>query len=251
VANFDSNQWYQLLVHQKDDASSTGMNLWSDGKAGAVFFENRNLDKGGQKWQLFPFNSSTYVHRCKEGGPTAFLGANFYFREESGYLVKINISQDSIYWTICAWGHGTKTMLTRAVYIFPMAQRETDWHLHKKRNSQMAMSSNITTPQNGQRFSFKKIEAINNQTYSAMDTPSSTITSPATPSATASQTNTTSIASAASETSTANPSSGLNGLSSGASAAIGASIGAVALICHRRRGTCVLAVTETTRIESL
>jgi hypothetical protein len=49
------------------------------------------------------------------------------------------------------------------------AANGTDWHLMMKLGSLMAMSSNITEPQNGQSFSFNLTGTINDARFSGVN----------------------------------------------------------------------------------
>ncbi|OCL13472.1 hypothetical protein AOQ84DRAFT_108680 [Glonium stellatum] len=239
MANFNSNQWYQLTaVSESTDLSMAGTILYDHGQ-GAVFFQVTNTTHPAQQWQIYPFNSSTYILRTKESGHDGYLCVAVYYNGTTpGYTVpqvrNYTLTDDSMFWQITPWGDGT--------FYFTNAANGTAWHLDVLSNTLMSMSSNITAPQDGQRYSFTQLGAINDKAFSTINTPLAT--SIPTSSTTSGSPTGTAPASATSASATnTSSSSSSKGLSSGASAAIGASIGAVALIAliivawvlHRRR----------------
>jgi hypothetical protein len=121
----------------------------------------------------------------------------------------VTLADNSMFWTITPWGDGT--------FFLANAANGTDWHLQVKSNSLLSMSSNITAPQSGQRFSFSEQGNIVNRPN---------LSSVALPAAMSTSTSTASPTSSAPATSSA--SSG--GLSTGAKAGIGAGVGILALI---------------------
>lgn len=220
MANFNSNQWYQLNVKAFTTLSMDGSTLYDHG-TGSVFFQNTNTTLPGQQWQIYAFSSSTYVLRTKESGHDGYLGvAVTYNGTTAGNTVpemrNHTLSDNSMFWQITPWGDGT--------FFFTNSANGTAWHLDVLLSALMAMSSNITAPQDGQRYSFTTLGAINDQAFSTVDTPLAT----ATPTSSVNP-NPATKTSSASATSTSSSSSS-KGLSTGASAAIGASIGAVVLI---------------------
>ncbi|ORY11899.1 hypothetical protein BCR34DRAFT_601019 [Clohesyomyces aquaticus] len=222
MANFDSNQWYQLYVNEDPDTSLYGSNLYDKNlTTGTVFFNSTHTDKPGYRWQIYSIDN-TYVLRNQDGGPQGFLGTKYDAKEPTpgqtrGQMVRGNVSDASVYWTISPWGDGT--------FYLTNDQNGTEWHLLRKGNAGIAMSSNITEPQDGQRFSFKTITAINDQKMSTVNLPTSTATSPSSQTATNPPPSTTPSSSPSPPPS---PSSG--GLSTGAKAGIGAGVGIAALI---------------------
>jgi hypothetical protein len=125
-------------------------------------------------------------------------------------MCNVSFADNSMFWTISPWGDGT--------FFFANAANGTDWHLQVKSNSLLAMSSNITAPQNGQRFSFNQQGPIVNKPgFSSVALPAALSTSTSTASPTAS-------------TPASISSSSSSGLSTGAEAGIGAGVGVVALI---------------------
>lgn len=70
------------------------------------------------------------------------------------------LGDDSILWRIPPRGDGA--------FYMTNAANGTDWHLMVKPGSLMAMSSNITEPQNGQSFSFNATGTINDARFSGV-----------------------------------------------------------------------------------
>jgi hypothetical protein len=166
MANFDSNQWYQLYVNQNDDNALYGTNLFDKGLTGAVYFNATDTDRPGYRWQIYSMPNDTYVIRNSDAGANGFLGTKFAPNEDTpgqtqGQMIRGNISDASIFWSIEPWGDGT--------FFLTNAANTTKWHLLRKGNGRIAMSSNITAPQNGQRFSFKTITAINDKKLSTVN----------------------------------------------------------------------------------
>lgn len=132
------------------------------GKTGAaVVFNPTNTTKPTQRWQVFQLNSTTWTLRCNESGPNAWLGATGTADDSSPYLARGDVAGDDAFWTIAPWGDETW-------YLYNAANG-SDSHLQKNGNGLMAMSPNITAPQGGQRWSFDKIEAINDEQYSTIN----------------------------------------------------------------------------------
>jgi hypothetical protein len=75
-------------------------------------------------------------------------------------MANYTLSDASMFWQISPWGDGT--------FFFTNAANGTAWHLTRKGDGLMAMNSNITVPQNGQRFQFKQLGSINNERYSTV-----------------------------------------------------------------------------------
>lgn len=70
------------------------------------------------------------------------------------------LSDDSMFWNIILWGDGT--------FFFTNAASGTAWHLDVKPNSIMVMSSNITAPQDRQRFTFNQLRIIDDESFSSV-----------------------------------------------------------------------------------
>jgi hypothetical protein len=75
-------------------------------------------------------------------------------------MVKGSVTDDSIYWMFSPWEDGTFFMTNK--------KNGTNWHLEKRYSGFIVLSSNVTAPQDGQRWSFEPIEAINNVKYSTI-----------------------------------------------------------------------------------
>jgi hypothetical protein len=60
-------------------------------------------------------------------------------------MMRGDIANNSVYWSFNAWGDST-WFLTNAA--------NDDQHLNRQGNGPLSMSSNITAPQNGQRWGF-------------------------------------------------------------------------------------------------
>ena len=166
MANFNSNQWYQLnVIAATSDLSMDGSILYDHGK-GSVFFQNTNTTLPGQQWQIYTFNSSTYVLRTKDSGHDGYLGvAVTYNGTTAGNTVpemhNHTLSDNSMFWQITPWGDGT--------FFFTNSANGTAWHLDVLPSALMAMSSNITAPQDSQRYSFTTLGAINDEAFSTVD----------------------------------------------------------------------------------
>jgi hypothetical protein len=167
MANFNSSFWYHLYVNTDKTRSLACSNLYANnGTTGAVLYNGVAKQNATQRWQWYGVNSTTYVLRCEEAGPDAFLGTKFGKHENTpgqtqGLMVRNNISDDSAYWTVSPWGDGT--------FFLTNGANGTDWHLEKRGSGSIAMSSNITEPRNGQRWSFEAIEEIGDAKYSTIE----------------------------------------------------------------------------------
>ncbi|KAG4414319.1 hypothetical protein IFR04_012565 [Cadophora malorum] len=215
MANFASDHWHQIYIGDSPDGgqSASGTSLYKNSLTGAIFFTETNTTKPQQLWQLYPFNSTYYALRSKDSGPTGYLTVNFQTQEDTPgktvpLMTNASISDNSRFWQIEPWGDGS--------FFLSNAANGTEWHLEKKPKSLMAMSSNITAPQDGQRFSFKQLGQIQNGEFTTVATPSETST--AIPSG--------------SITNSPAPSSNSSspGLSTGAKAGIGAGVGVAAFV---------------------
>lgn len=168
MANFDSSQWYHLYVNNNKSNAFIGTTLYTaNGTAGAVFYKPANLTESDQRWQIYAINQTFYVLRSKEGGPDAFLGTAFSENETTpgqtrAHMIRGNVSDDSIYWKVTPWGDGT--------FFLTNKENGTSWHLGRKASDGLAaMDSNITAPQNGQRWSFETIQDIKNDRFSTVN----------------------------------------------------------------------------------
>lgn len=167
MANFDPAVWYHLYVNENNESSLIGTNLYDNNNlAGSVFFQPANLTRGRQRWQIYAINDTWVVLRSREGGPDGFLGTMKSDNEETPggtrpHMIRGNVSDDSIYWKVSPWGDGTFFLSNKA--------NKTDWHLNKKGDGILAMDSNTTLPQNGQRWSFDPITDIQMAKFSTVD----------------------------------------------------------------------------------
>lgn len=168
--NLDENAWYQVNVTKFTGQSLLGTSLFKDGNTGAVFYQNTNTSRIGQSWQFYPYNSSVYLLRCKDGGPNAYLAAaageaNADSSAVSGNTVPImanyNVTDDSMFWQVEPWGDGT--------YYFHNLANGSDWRLNVRDNALMAMDSNITSAQSGEHFTFTSLSTIGDSRYSTVN----------------------------------------------------------------------------------
>jgi hypothetical protein len=77
-----------------------------------------------------------------------------------GVVRNVTLSDASMFWQISPWQDGT--------FWLANAANGSAWHLTSKPNSLIAMSSNITAPQNGQRFAFKELGNIDDERFSSV-----------------------------------------------------------------------------------
>lgn len=120
-----------------------------------------------EQWQIFPYNSSYFVLRTKESSSIGYLAVAVGTGDvptpgnTKAITQNYTLCDNSMFWKISPWGDGT--------FYLSNAQNGTDWHLNVRDNSLISMSSNITAPQDGQRFSFTQLkEAINDPDYSTV-----------------------------------------------------------------------------------
>lgn len=168
--NFDDNTWYQVNVTRFTGLSLLGTSLFKDGKTGAVFYQNTNTSARGQSWQFYPYNSSVYLLRCKDGGPNGYLAAaaGKEDTEQSSItgntvpiLAHYNVSDNSMFWQIEPWGDGT--------YYFSNLANGSNWRLNVLGSALMAMDSNITSEQAGEHFTFSSLSTIGDDRYSTIN----------------------------------------------------------------------------------
>ncbi len=165
MANFDPNQWYQLTVKSGIGVSMYGSSLFDHG-LGTIYFKTTNTTLPTERWQLFPFNSSTYVLRSQDSGHNGYLAATYSVNETTPGQTRpemrnYTLADNSMFWRITPWGDGT-------FYLTNLANG-TAWHLEVNPDTLMAMSSNFTTPQDGGSFSFTQLGAINDQAFSTIN----------------------------------------------------------------------------------
>jgi hypothetical protein len=170
MANFDSNHWQQINISPNSENTGQGQSmdgsvLYTKQGTGSVFFTDTNTTAAEQLWQIFAFNSSYYVLRTQGSGPEGYMNTGL----GSGGLTPGNtvplmanylISDDSMFWKISPWGDGT--------FFFTNAANGTAWNLAIKPNSLMVMTSNISAPQDAQRFSFTQQGTIDDVRYSSV-----------------------------------------------------------------------------------
>lgn len=164
---FDKNQWYQLYVNEDKTQALMGTSLFNKGgTTGAVFFNTTNTATNVQRWQIYPVtvnDATAYTFRCKDGGPNAFMGTAYVEAEATDgktrpQMLRGDIVSNNVYWSIGSWGDGT--------WFLTNAANGTDFQLNRNGNGLLAMSSNITAPQNGQRWGFTTIDKIDDEKYS-------------------------------------------------------------------------------------
>ena len=163
---FDPNMWYQLTMGDTKQSYLGTVLFANSGTRGATYFNTTDTSSKSQQWQVFQLNSTTWVLRTAEAGPSAYMGTTFSSEETTQgktrpTMLRGDVADASAFWTFESWGDGT--------YFLTNAANGTDYHLNRKENSLMAMSPNITAPQNGQRWQFKEIDAIDDKKWSAVD----------------------------------------------------------------------------------
>lgn len=169
--NLDDNAWYQVNVTRFTGLSLRGTSLYNDGNTGAVFYQNTNTSIPGQSWQFYPYNSSVYLLRCRNGGPDAYLAVAVGKSDSSDsssvtgntvpILANYNVTDDSMFWQVGPWGDGT--------YYFSNLANGSDWRLNVLSNALMAMDSNITSAQPGEHFTFTSLSTIGDSRYSTVN----------------------------------------------------------------------------------
>jgi hypothetical protein len=166
MANFDTTKWYQIIQTGSTAQSMDGSYLYNAGESGATFFKITETTDPEVQWQLFPYNSTTYVLRTKASGEFGYMTAAVSEAEITPggtvpQMTNCSLADTSMFWHISPWGDGS--------FFFTNAANGSAWHLLVKPNSLMAMSSNISSPQDGQRFSFNALTAINDTRFSTLD----------------------------------------------------------------------------------
>ena len=163
---FDSNTWYQLWVGDGKQSFLSTVAYADSGTKGAVFFNWTDTSSKTQQWQIFQLNSTSWVLRTAEAGPSVYMAAALSNDEITEgktrpMMARGDIADASAFWTFDSWGDGT--------YIITNAANGTGYHLNRKDNALMAMSPNISAPQNGQRWQYKSISNIDDKKYSTID----------------------------------------------------------------------------------
>jgi hypothetical protein len=171
----DTNQWYQICWSENPTKQCfVGTWLYNGTAAGkntrgATFLSPTNSSVPDQLWAILPVsvNSTTvYTLRTKDSGPQGFLASEFVAEETTEgstrpSMFRGDIATNNVFWTFGGWGDGT--------FFLTNTANGTDWHMNKKDNGIMAMSPNITAPQNGQRYDFKAVGKIDDARYSSVD----------------------------------------------------------------------------------
>ncbi|KAH5762913.1 hypothetical protein HBI16_174780 [Parastagonospora nodorum] len=236
--DLDTNQWYQIyLGEDKNGQSLVGTSLYTgSGTKGAVFLSPSNTTAPVQNWQIFPVivnDTTAYTLRSKESGPNGFLGAQYTPEEATEgktrpAMFRGDVANNNVYWSFGSWGDGT--------WFLTCAANGSDYRMNKKNNGIMAMSPNLTAPQNGQRYSFASITKIDDVKYSSVNLVGAVSTSNAISVTSSASPVPTSVSSAAASSSAASSSADAksenasSGLSTGAKVGIGAALGGAALI---------------------
>ena len=119
-----------------------------------------NTSSPTQRWQVYQVNSTAWTLRCQESGPNAWLGATGTANDTAAYLARGDVAGADVFWTIDPWRDSTWYMWNAA--------NGSEYHLKKNSSNLLEMSSNITAPMPGQRWTFEKIEAIDDPQYSTL-----------------------------------------------------------------------------------
>lgn len=164
--DLDPNQWYHLYVTSGPGQGLIGNDPADNNPTAGVWFNPTNLTKPNFRWQVFQLNSTTWTLRCNVSGPDIYLAAGYSEAEQlegktRPYLARGDIADDSVFWTLSPWGDGT--------FYAWNAANTSSYRMMKKGSGLMAMSSNITAPQAGQRWQFDKIAEINDAQYSTVN----------------------------------------------------------------------------------
>jgi len=157
----DSNQWYHMYVTTGPDQALIGNNPNKDGLTAAVSVNTTNLTSPTNRWQIFPINATTYALRCQCNGPEAWLGTKTGVNAETApYLAQANISDTSAFWSIGSWGDD--------YWWLSNAANGTSL-LSKKGDDFLEMARSIAGPNNGRKWKFDRIAAINDAQYSSVN----------------------------------------------------------------------------------
>lgn len=169
TSEYDTNQWYQICLGDKKDSCVIGTSLFTGSNTkGAVFISPGNASAPVQRWQIFPVTvnqTAAYVLRSSDSGPNGFLGVGYSANEETEGMTRPmmyrgDVAVQNVFWSFGNWGDGTSFM-TNAI--------NGTSHLNVKSTGIMAMSPNITAPQNGQRFRLSPIAKIDDAKYSSVN----------------------------------------------------------------------------------
>jgi hypothetical protein len=171
MASFDKNKWYQIYANNTKDGAFVGTQLYNNSTTGAIFYtySGANTTKGDQRWQFYPVDSSsgasnTYIIRSSDSGPEGVLGTKFNATAPEGILcqmIRSNVSDESIYWSVEPWHDGTFYMTNR--------RNASGWHFAaKKSGGATYMDSNLTAPQDWQRLGFAPVRSIDDGRFSTV-----------------------------------------------------------------------------------
>jgi hypothetical protein len=162
---------YQITMKSSTTLSLATSNTTNNG-TGAVFFQRTNTSQPNQRWQIWNAQNDSYVLRSGNSGPYGYMIA-IASKSDTSTVAELNngntvpaarnyanITDDALFWTIGPWGDGSFHMTNAA--------NGSAWHLQKNPNGQMAMSSNITGSQPGQRFVFNSLGKITNQAFETL-----------------------------------------------------------------------------------
>ncbi|KAF9699594.1 hypothetical protein EKO04_002431 [Ascochyta lentis] len=220
--SLDTNQWYFLYVGNSKDNALWGTSLYSKGKEGAVFLNYTQTGVNNMRWQIYPFNDTSYIIRSKAGGANALLGTHYVPAEQTEghtrpYMVKDSIADDSVFWQFGSWGDDS--------WWLTNARNGTTYHLNLKPNGLLTMDPNISAAAwGGQSWKFGSIEKIDDQTFSSVTLPSATSSS-LEASATTTESSTSSSPTTTTPTTSTLPTPASTGLSTASKAGLGAGLG--------------------------
>ncbi|KAF2449012.1 hypothetical protein P171DRAFT_222790 [Karstenula rhodostoma CBS 690.94] len=216
MANFDRNQWYHIYYNKNNETAFMGGELHNrTAQAGTTFFQTFDPKEPAHHWQFYRVEDSKfYLLRTMASGAEGFLGTRYSETEDTPgktvpYMIRGNVSDDSIYWNVGTFPDGTFFLSNKA--------NKTTYHLTRKANALGAMTSKTDASLDlpGQHFSFDTMSAIDDENFSTVSLPSTTAT------ATSSSTPTASPGA---------PNDSSSGLSPGAKAGIGIGVALIALI---------------------
>jgi hypothetical protein len=162
----DANVWYALYVVEDKTSSLLSASVYDrGGTTGAAFFNATDHTAVGQRWQLFPMNSTTFFLRTQDGGSNAFWVPNPPTRMASSPLLwRGDVADAAVLWQFGAWD-------VEAWYLWN-GINGTRYHLAKSNagaGNGICMNDSIAAPQNRQRRMFDKSTAINDPKFSIVN----------------------------------------------------------------------------------
>ena len=157
MAKINSNQWQQITCAGRQKGQSLAGGVLDSDRRGTTYFQKTDAGSSVQQWQMFRFNTSYYVLRSKASGSQGYLNVA---GDNVPYMANSSISDASMFWKIHPWTDGT--------FYFTNAANGSAWHMEVEPTSLMALSSNITAPQDGQRFSFSQLGTVNDVAFSTV-----------------------------------------------------------------------------------